>query len=74
MIPLLTSVLNDKLHWETPDQFNPSHFLDSDGNFIRKEAFIPFSIGNEHILHSVCHPADHAVPSNSHGNCGGSDL
>ncbi|XP_019350161.2 cytochrome P450 2K4 isoform X1 [Alligator mississippiensis] len=45
VIPLLTSVLNDKLHWETPDQFNPSHFLDSDGNFIRKEAFIPFSIG-----------------------------
>uniref|UniRef100_A0A7M4FJK4 Cytochrome P450 2K1-like n=1 Tax=Crocodylus porosus TaxID=8502 RepID=A0A7M4FJK4_CROPO len=45
VIPLLTSVLNDKLHWKTPDQFNPSHFLDRDGNFIRKEAFIPFSIG-----------------------------
>ncbi|XP_044836461.1 cytochrome P450 2K1-like [Mauremys mutica] len=45
VIPLLTSVLKDKSHWETPDQFNPSHFLDADGSFTRKEAFIPFSIG-----------------------------
>uniref|UniRef100_A0A8C3C9P6 Cytochrome P450 2K1 n=1 Tax=Cairina moschata TaxID=8855 RepID=A0A8C3C9P6_CAIMO len=45
VIPLLTSALNDELHWKTPDQFNPSHFLDADGNFIRREAFIPFSIG-----------------------------
>ncbi|KAM6350619.1 LOW QUALITY PROTEIN: uncharacterized protein FN964_007599 [Alca torda] len=45
IIPLLTSALNDELHWKTPDQFNPSHFLDAEGNFIRREAFIPFSIG-----------------------------
>ncbi|KAM6245078.1 cytochrome P450 2W1-like [Spheniscus humboldti] len=45
IIPLLTSALNDELHWKTPDQFNPSHFLDADGNFVRREAFIPFSIG-----------------------------
>ncbi|XP_074775942.1 cytochrome P450 2K4-like [Athene noctua] len=45
IIPLLTSALNDELHWKTPDQFNPSHFLDDNGNFIRREAFIPFSIG-----------------------------
>ncbi|NWI98723.1 CP2K1 protein, partial [Crypturellus undulatus] len=45
VIPLLTSVLNDELHWKTPDQFNPSHFLDAAGNFTRREAFIPFSIG-----------------------------
>ncbi|NXH95018.1 CP2K1 protein, partial [Pachycephala philippinensis] len=45
IIPLLTSALNDELHWKTPDQFNPSHFLDANGNFIRREAFIPFSIG-----------------------------
>ncbi|XP_074867212.1 cytochrome P450 2K1-like [Carettochelys insculpta] len=45
IIPLLTSALNDKSQWETPDQFNPSHFLKADGSFIRKEAFIPFSIG-----------------------------
>ncbi|NWI01239.1 CP2K1 protein, partial [Tichodroma muraria] len=45
IIPLLTSALNDELHWKTPDRFNPSHFLDANGNFIRREAFIPFSIG-----------------------------
>uniref|UniRef100_A0A669R3M2 Cytochrome P450 family 2 subfamily W member 1 n=1 Tax=Phasianus colchicus TaxID=9054 RepID=A0A669R3M2_PHACC len=45
IIPLLTSALNDELHWKTPHQFNPSHFLDADGNFARREAFIPFSIG-----------------------------
>lgn len=33
IIPLLTSALNDELHWKTPHQFNPSHFLDADGNF-----------------------------------------
>ncbi|KAM6121786.1 uncharacterized protein FYN12_008716 [Phoenicopterus ruber ruber] len=50
VIPLLTSALNDELHWKTPDQFNPSHFLDADGNFIRREAFIPFSIGRRACL------------------------
>ncbi|XP_051488583.1 cytochrome P450 2K4-like [Apus apus] len=50
IIPLLTSALNDKLYWKTPDQFNPSHFLDADGNFIRREAFIPFSVGRRACL------------------------
>ncbi|KAM9372380.1 uncharacterized protein LRP34_007649 [Phaethornis superciliosus] len=50
IIPLLTSALNDELHWKTPAQFNPSHFLDADGNFIRREAFIPFSIGRRACL------------------------
>lgn len=49
IIPLLTSALNDELHWKTPDQFNPSHFLDANGNFIRREAFIPFSIGKRGV-------------------------
>ncbi|XP_075440367.1 cytochrome P450 2K1-like [Ascaphus truei] len=45
IIPLLTSVLNDKTQFEDPEQFNPNHFLDSDGNFIKKAAFMPFSAG-----------------------------
>uniref|UniRef100_F6PWJ8 Cytochrome P450 2W1 n=1 Tax=Monodelphis domestica TaxID=13616 RepID=F6PWJ8_MONDO len=49
VIPLLTSVLLDKTQWETPNKFNPSHFLDADGNFVKKAAFLPFSIG-----HRVC--------------------
>ncbi|XP_068810180.1 cytochrome P450 2J4 isoform X1 [Struthio camelus] len=45
----IDSVLFDPEKWETPHQFNPGHFLDEDGNFVNREAFLPFSIG-----HRVC--------------------
>ncbi|XP_056392502.1 cytochrome P450 2W1-like [Hyla sarda] len=45
VIPLLTSVLYDRRHWETPFQFNPQHFLDHEGKFVNNEAFVPFSTG-----------------------------
>ncbi|XP_062944511.1 cytochrome P450 2W1 [Cynocephalus volans] len=45
VIPLLTSVLLDKTQWETPSQFNPGHFLDTDGHFVKRSAFLPFSAG-----------------------------
>ncbi|XP_077147711.1 cytochrome P450 2K1-like [Ranitomeya variabilis] len=45
VIPLLTSVLYDKDHFIKADEFYPEHFLDSSGNFVKKEAFIPFSAG-----------------------------
>ncbi|XP_009901822.1 cytochrome P450 2J6 [Dryobates pubescens] len=45
----IDSVLTDPAKWETPDQFNPGHFLDKDGNFVNREAFLPFSVG-----HRVC--------------------
>ncbi|XP_059834790.1 uncharacterized protein LOC132398969 [Hypanus sabinus] len=45
IIPLLSSVLRDKTQWETPDDFNPSHFLDAEGRFVKRDAFIPFSAG-----------------------------
>ncbi|XP_073530057.1 cytochrome P450 2C5-like [Phyllobates terribilis] len=45
VIPLLTSALYDKDHFVKADEFYPEHFLDSGGNFVRKEAFIPFSAG-----------------------------
>ncbi|XP_067316715.1 cytochrome P450 2W1-like [Anolis sagrei] len=45
VIPSLTSVLYDETQWETPHKFNPNHFLDAAGNFVAKEAFVPFSIG-----------------------------
>uniref|UniRef100_A0A0E9PWM7 Uncharacterized protein n=1 Tax=Anguilla anguilla TaxID=7936 RepID=A0A0E9PWM7_ANGAN len=33
----LASVMFDKTVWQTPDTFNPGHFLDSDGKFVRQE-------------------------------------
>ncbi|XP_070587031.1 cytochrome P450 2J2-like [Erythrolamprus reginae] len=37
--PDLNSVLLDPKLWETPEQFNPSHFLDKDGEFVAKKEF-----------------------------------
>ncbi|XP_029472809.1 cytochrome P450 2J2-like [Rhinatrema bivittatum] len=50
VLPNLSSVLYDPEHWETPRRFNPSHFLDKEGNFVSKEAFIPFSAGQRVCL------------------------
>uniref|UniRef100_A0A7M4FIZ3 Cytochrome P450 2W1 n=1 Tax=Crocodylus porosus TaxID=8502 RepID=A0A7M4FIZ3_CROPO len=50
VIPLLTSVLLDKTQWETPYQFNPNHFLDADGKFVKKDAFLPFSTGRRNCI------------------------
>ncbi|XP_061095521.1 cytochrome P450 2J2-like [Conger conger] len=46
----LSSVLNDEHEWETPDTFNPEHFLDSLGQFRRRKAFLPFSAGKRVCL------------------------
>ena len=42
---MLATVLFDKDEWATPDVFNPEHFLDSEGQFRRRDAFLPFSAG-----------------------------
>ncbi|XP_068191951.1 cytochrome P450 2K1-like isoform X1 [Antennarius striatus] len=50
ILPLLTSVLFDESEWESPNTFNPSHFLDKEGKFIRRDAFLPFSAGHRACL------------------------
>ncbi|KAM6921527.1 cytochrome P450 2J2-like [Xenentodon cancila] len=50
IIPTLNSVLHDETMWETPHTFNPQHFLDQDGKFRKREAFVPFSAGQRVCL------------------------
>uniref|UniRef100_A0A3P8SSL3 Cytochrome P450, family 2, subfamily N, polypeptide 13 n=1 Tax=Amphiprion percula TaxID=161767 RepID=A0A3P8SSL3_AMPPE len=49
LLPFLTSVLFDKNEWETPDTFNPGHFLDAEGKFVKREAFLPFSAAGSRV-------------------------
>ncbi|KAA0708661.1 Cytochrome P450 2J2 [Triplophysa tibetana] len=50
VIGSLTSVLFDESEWETPHSFNPNHFLDAEGTFRRRDAFLPFSLGSRVCL------------------------
>ncbi|XP_063777152.1 cytochrome P450 2C20-like [Pseudophryne corroboree] len=45
VIPFISSVLSDPTQWETPNEFNPGHFLDDNGQFRPRPAFMAFSAG-----------------------------
>ncbi|XP_077782673.1 cytochrome P450 2K6-like isoform X1 [Podarcis muralis] len=50
IIPLLSSVLHDETQWEKPHKFYPEHFLNSEGKFVKRDAFMPFSAGRRACL------------------------
>ncbi|XP_078541497.1 cytochrome P450 2K1-like [Lissotriton helveticus] len=50
VIPLLESVLHDNSQFEKPEEFNPQHFLDSEGKFLKKEALMNFGAGRRHCI------------------------
>ncbi|KAM8954281.1 cytochrome P450 2K1-like isoform 3-T3 [Pelodytes ibericus] len=45
VLPVLGTVLQDASYFEKPEDFYPQHFLDSKGNFVKNEAFLPFAAG-----------------------------
>uniref|UniRef100_A0A8B9KTE4 Uncharacterized protein n=1 Tax=Astyanax mexicanus TaxID=7994 RepID=A0A8B9KTE4_ASTMX len=55
VMPLLSSVLWDESEWETPKSFNPAHFLDADGRFVNRDAFMPFSAGDSRFTDNITH-------------------
>eukprot|EP00062_Callorhinchus_milii_P003644 gi/632941764/ref/XP_007886041.1/ PREDICTED: LOW QUALITY PROTEIN: vitamin D 25-hydroxylase [Callorhinchus milii] len=50
VITNLYSVHFDEKYWSNPEIFCPERFLDSNGQFVKKEAFVPFSLGRRHCL------------------------
>ncbi|XP_043921520.1 cytochrome P450 2K6-like [Protopterus annectens] len=41
----LQSVLHDESQWKFPHEFNPKNFLNDSGEFVKPDAFLPFSAG-----------------------------
>ncbi|XP_069575532.1 cytochrome P450 2F2-like [Brachyistius frenatus] len=45
IIQNLTSLHNEEGQWKFPHEFNPENFLNDQGEFVKPEAFMPFSAG-----------------------------
>lgn len=46
----LYSVNMDPKYWEQPEQFKPERWLDGNGDFVKREAFMPFGAGRRACL------------------------
>ncbi|CAL9695198.1 unnamed protein product [Knipowitschia caucasica] len=45
IIPNLSSALSEEGQWKFPHEFNPENFLNDKGEFVKPDAFLPFSAG-----------------------------
>ncbi|XP_051807655.1 cytochrome P450 2F2-like [Acanthochromis polyacanthus] len=45
IIQNMSSVLNEEGQWKYPHEFNPENFLNDQGEFVKPDAFMPFSAG-----------------------------
>ncbi|XP_063287238.1 cytochrome P450 2A6-like [Pelobates fuscus] len=50
ILPMLTTVLHDPSHFETPSVFNVKHFLDENGKFKKNNAFLAFAAGKRNCI------------------------
>ncbi|KAH9510282.1 cytochrome P450 2 sub U member 1 [Bulinus truncatus] len=50
VLPNLDAVLGSKEIWGDPETFRPERFLDEQGNIVKREELIPFSIGRRVCL------------------------
>lgn len=50
VVPLINSIHMDPKLWDKPEEFNPSRFLDADGNVKKPEFFMPFGVGRRMCL------------------------
>ncbi|KAL1006139.1 hypothetical protein UPYG_G00068300 [Umbra pygmaea] len=50
VIPNLSSLLHEEGQWKFPHEFNPENFLNENGEFVKPEAFLPFSAGSRVCL------------------------
>lgn len=49
IIPNLSSVLKEEGQWKCPHEFHPDNFLNENGEFVKPEAFVPFSTGETRV-------------------------
>jgi len=50
IVPLLYSVHMDPTLWDSPEEFRPSRFLNSEGKITKPEYFLPFGVGRRMCL------------------------